>query len=180
VPLSDQGGVTTHFSLTPDVPGIYSVYQNIVYECGGGPSGLLRMVYSEAFPVGGRALSEQRDDMFIPWALRKYRFRARTWLEKGPIASSYRRGRVYGSGRNMSADRMTPWGVARGRREMRVVPPGVAPLVREILLQWDDGIMRTPIESACSPSWSLAGVSAPTGCDQQSSPLLSSSEEQER
>jgi hypothetical protein len=123
VPRLDQGGVTTYFSLTPAVLGVYSVYQNIVYECGGGPSGVVRAAYSEAFPVGGGALSEQRDDMFVPRALRRYRFRAKTctWLEKGPIASSYRRGRVYGSGPNRGADRMAPWGVARGRHEMRVI-----------------------------------------------------------
>eukprot|EP01047_Picozoa_sp_COSAG01_P027035 COSAG01_NODE_1768_length_9274_cov_3.118583_6_plen_128_part_00 len=70
----------------------------------------------------------------------------------------------------MSADRKAPWGLARGRHEMRVVPPGVAPLVREIILQWDDGIMRTPIQLTCSPSWSLTGVPVPVGCDRQFSP----------
>ena len=64
---------------------------------------------------------------------------AEIWLEKGGVDKTYRPGKAH--------DAESPWGTAKGRAQLRPVPPGATVVRRKTTLRWNrQGKMMEPVE----------------------------------
>jgi hypothetical protein len=132
--LAKQAGTRVLIGLRPNKRANYAVYQNIRVRIGDD-----RYDYSEAWSMGS---SKKQFDFFsVPADLRgdAYTSTADMWIEPGGIDPSYQSGAVH--------DAESPWGLARGRWEMREPPEGAAVTTRTTTLRWQDGEMVPPQET---------------------------------
>ena len=132
--LPKHAGTRVLIGLRPNRRASYTVYQNLRVRIGAASYD-----YLEAWSMG--SAKKQWDFFSVPAELCEdtYTSTADMWIEPGGIDSSYQPGVLY--------DADSPWGLARGRWDMREPPEGAAVTTRTTTLRWQDGEMLPPQET---------------------------------
>jgi hypothetical protein len=138
--LPKDAGTKVKLTLKPNKKANYTAYQNITVKIGSDTYS-----YSEAWSMGAKGVPA--DFFSVPADLRDklYYSDATIWLEKGGVDKTYKMGTKH--------DAETPWGTAKGRQELRPVPPGAQTLRRKTTLRWNkQGKLMTPLEKRIPPA----------------------------